>query len=172
MSWIIMFILFLSTALLQSALPGFRIFAQARFPFLLSFVLFYALTRKGAIVLFAAFLAGLLQDSLSIAPLGYSAFLFSVAALIATRFRNLVVPDSPVTAAFFGGVASVLVSAFLYFLFARAELVSCGLGIGLVRVLGTGLMGMICTPFVFYVANELHRCIDVSDKRESPNAIG
>jgi len=170
MTWIIMSILLFSATLLQAMLPGFRVLAGARFPALLAVVLFYALTRKGGIVLIVAFLAGMIQDSMSMVPLGYSPFLFCAAALVAGRYRKLVVPDSPVTAAFFGGIASTAVSACLYFLLARAGMVSCGFAAASLRVIGSGLMGLISAPFVFSAAMGIQRGVNIVDERESPNA--
>ena len=55
---------------------------------LMSVVLYYALTSNRGVMLFSAVIAGLLQDSLSLIPAGYSAFCFGVVGVVLNRLVN------------------------------------------------------------------------------------
>lgn len=171
MTWIIPTILLLAAALGQIMLPGIRGLAGSRWPLLACVVVFYALHRKGAVVLAIALVAGIVQDALSIVPLGYSACLFCVAALPVSLLRRLVVPDSPITAAVFCAVVCMTVTGLLGLLLAASGLHECGFGVGLVRALGTGLLGCASGPVVFLVAGGLHQSVDRLEERESPNEV-
>ena len=105
MTLVVMASVLIVLAVAQAQLPGFVLLAQARFPFLLSIVLYYALNRETGTMLATAFLAGLLHDALSPVPLGYSTALFCAAGWLASRFRRLVITESPITPVFFGSVA-------------------------------------------------------------------
>jgi len=156
---VIMLVLLFAGAFLQMLLPGLAFLGHARVPFLLAIVIYYALTRKTDVMLTAAFLGGLLQDSLSPLPLGYSVFCFVVVGLVIGRFRNLVVSDAPVTQAFFGGSAGALVTLGLYLLLVREGLVACRGGQVVLKVVGNAITGMAATVAAFNTASFLDRLV-------------
>jgi rod shape-determining protein MreD len=72
MNWFLMIIVVLVSAALQVMIPAVVTLGHAKCPILLSVVLYYALHQDSTEMFVAAFLAGLVQDLLSIPPPGYS----------------------------------------------------------------------------------------------------
>lgn len=165
--WMLMSISVLGATLAQALLPGWAMFGQARFPVLLGLVLYYALNHKSWIVILVAFVAGILQDGLSLVPLGYSALLFCVVATVAGRYRRLVLSEAVVTAAFFGGVCSLVMALFLYLLLNQAGTIACSGSLALLRVLGSGVLGTITVPAVFLIMTHLHHELELAGEEDS-----
>jgi rod shape-determining protein MreD len=151
----------------QALLPAPPWLGSARFPVLLGLALYYALNHKPWIALVVAFMAGILQDGLSLVPLGYSALLFCVVATIVGRYRRLVLSEAIVTAAFFGGVCSLGVTVLLYLFLKMNGAVACTGGVGLLRIVGSALLGLVTVPVVFVVMTVLHRSLNLLDEEES-----
>ncbi len=162
-----MVMVMIGATLLQALLPGFAVLGHARFPVLLGVVLYYALHHKLWIVIAAAFTAGMLQDGLGFVPLGYSSILFCIVALVAARYRQLVLSDAAITAIFFGGIASFMVSFALYLLLKTGGYISCSGTTALVRILGSGLLGTITVPVVFICMKHLYLALDLQEKEDS-----
>ena len=165
--WMLMIIAVLGATLAQALLPGWAMFGQARFPVLLGLVLYYALNHKSWIVILVAFVAGILQDGLSLVPLGYSALLFCVVATVAGRYRRLVLSEAVVTAAFFGGVCSLVMALLLYLLLNQAGTIACSGSLALLRVLGSGVLGTITVPAVFLIMTHLHHELELAGEEDS-----
>ena len=72
---------------LQVVVPAFRHMGQPAFPFLLGVVLYAAVNKKARYFVATALLAGVLEDSLSLAPLGCSACAFLAAGGLAVLLR-------------------------------------------------------------------------------------
>ena len=164
---ILMFMVMIGATLLQALLPGWAVLGNARYPVLLGVVLYYALNHKISVVIAAAFTAGLLQDSLGFVPLGYSSILFCGVALVAARYRGLVLSDAPITAVFFGGIASFGVSLILYLLLRSGGLVSCSGATAVMHILGSALLGIVTVPAVFICMKILHRALDIQEKEDA-----
>jgi len=162
--WMLLMLSVLAAVLSQALLPGPALLAGARFPVLLGIVLYYALNHKPWIVIIVAFTAGLLQDGLSMVPLGYSALLFCAAAMVAGRYRKLVLSEAAVTAAFFGGVTNLLLALILYFLLRQGDAIACSGGMAALRIVGSGLLGVITVPAVFVLMTQLHRALDLVEE--------
>lgn len=157
--WMFMLMALLAGTLLQASLPAWPWLGSARFPMLLGLTIYYALNHKPWTMIIVAFAAGMLQDGLSLVPLGYSATLFCMVALVVGRYRRLVLSEAAVTAAFFGGVASVVVALLLYLLLAHEGVIGCSVSSALLRVAGSGVLGMVTVPLVVVVMAHLHRAI-------------
>lgn len=164
--WILMALMLLLATLLQAHLPGVVFLGGARWPILCAVVLYYALNHRRTAGLVAGLVAGLLMDMLSLVPAGFSVLLFCVMAMVAGRYRRLVLPEAAVTAAFFGGVSGLLYAALLYGVLAPGGLQGCPPVLALARVVGGALTGALAAPVVFLVLARLHRGLDVDDKEE------
>jgi len=105
---------------IQTALPAWGFLGGAKLPFLMAVVLYYALTRERGMTLAAGALAGVLQDALSFVPMGYSSAVFCGLALFAGLFRDVVMTESPLTAALFGAGGGLLATLASYLLLAHA----------------------------------------------------
>jgi rod shape-determining protein MreD len=150
-----MVLVLLGASLAQVLLPGWSWLGQAKFPFLLSAVLYYALNHRPGVTVAAAFLAGLLQDAFSPIPLGYSTFCFCAVGLTGAAFRGLVITEALPTHLLFGGAASAAVTLALWGLLAGSEAVAPPAHWGLLKTLGAGVLGMVTTPAVFAAAGRL-----------------
>lgn len=159
MTTIVAVILLVAGAFLQLVLPAPVFLAQARFPFLLAAVLYFALTRRTNVMLATAFFGGLIQDALSPIPLGHSVVLFCAIGFVVGRFRQLVVLDSPVTQWFFGFLAGVAMALGQYVLLTQAGLLVYPAGRLVWRCAGQGLTGAAATWLVFLAATPLDRMV-------------
>jgi len=163
----LMVMVMIGATLLQALLPGWAVLGHARYPVLLGVVLYYALNHKLWIVIATAFMAGMLQDGLGMVPLGYSSLLFCAVALVAGRYRQLVLSDAVITALFFGGISSFVVSLLLYLLLRSGGFVSCSGTTAVVRIFGSGLLGTITVPLVFICMKLLHRSLGLQEKEDA-----
>ncbi len=162
--WMLFCLSMLAAVLTQALLPGLAFLGGARFPVLLGIVLYYALNHRPWIVIIVAFVAGMFQDGLSLVPLGYSALLFCSAALVAGRYRQLVLSEAAVTAAFFGGVTNLVVALILYLLLSRNGVIACSGTAATVRIVGSGILGAVTVPAVFLIMTGLHRSLDLQEE--------
>jgi rod shape-determining protein MreD len=164
---ILMFMVMLGATLLQSMLPGWAVLGHARFPILLGVVLYYALNHEASVAVIAAFSAGILQDSMSFVPLGYSAFLLCIVALIAGHYRGLVLSDAIITALFFGGIAGTSVTFALYLLLRMGDFLSCSASTAALHIFGSGILSVITVPTVFLLMTLMHKALGLRDKEDA-----
>lgn len=159
MTWVVMMFVLIVSAVMQTVLPTCALLGQAKFPFLLGVVLYYALNRETGVMLAAALIAGFLQDALSPIPLGYSTICFCVIGWITGRFRNLIMTESVVTPVFFGAVAGTIVIIMFYALLVREGLIVIPLRRVVLKAVSTGVLGMGCTPIMFLLTGKLDRVV-------------
>lgn len=171
MTWVVMIIMLLCAALMQTAVPGAAVCGQARMPLLLGVVLYYALQRETAVMFVAALGAGLLQDALSPIPMGYSAFCYCMAGWLASRFRRVVLTEAAVTQGFFGAVASAGMTAALFLLMARKGMMGHPLHRLMARILCSGVLGLLSVPLLFLVIGRLDRVVGNVEDREPPHDL-
>lgn len=151
MSLLVMIFALLCGATAQAVLPSWTLLGTARPPVLLSVALYYAMTRDRKMMLTAALLAGLLQDALSLIPLGYSSILFVVVASMVSRFRELVFVYRGMTHLILGAMASAVVTlglGALLVLNGQISFYAAGL---LSRMLGALVIGALLTPVIFRI---------------------
>lgn len=153
-------------AVLQAVLPTWSWLGHASAPLLLGVVLYYAIVHTRGTMLCAAVIGGLLQDSLGMIPLGYSAFCFCVAALTVARFKDLVFVHEAITHMVFGAVAAGLVTFVLYGLLAGSGQVALRPGWGMLKVVGSVLLGGVVVPLEFELMESLDRMLGNLETRE------
>ncbi len=153
--------------LLQAHLPGISLLGGIRWPILISIVLYYALNHRGVAGALCALGAGLLMDCLSFVPIGFSVLFFCLAAWLSDRCRQWVLPDAVVTSMFFGGLSNLLYAMFLYILLLRNGTHYGLILTGILRIFGSGLLGALTAPVVFFVLSRLHKSLDLGDKEEN-----
>lgn len=166
MFWILMSQVLLAATLLQAHLPGVAVFGGARWPVLGCVVLYYALNHRPRAGLVAGLAAGVLLDMLSRVPVGYSIFVFCTTAMIAGRYRRLVLTEAAVTATFFGALSGLLYGSLLVVFLAHGRLAGSPPLLVAARLLGGGVLGGATAPLVFVVLTRLHRALDLEDKEE------
>ena len=163
----LMFLVLTGAVLLQAALPGWALLGYARPPVLLAVVLYYALNHRLWVGILAAFIAGMLLDGMSFVPLGYSALLFCIVALIAGHYQKLVLSDAVITAVFFGAAGSLLTGGVLYFLLSSENLIACSGGTAALKIFWGTVLGAITAPVVFVAMKLIHAALDLQDKEDA-----
>ncbi|MFC1497092.1 rod shape-determining protein MreD [Verrucomicrobiota bacterium] len=159
MTWIVMVFVLLCAAVIQALLPGCAFLGHAKFPLLLMVVLYYALNREVYVMLIAGFMAGFIHDSFSLMPLGYSSACFCIIGFVAGCFRKLIMADSFIAPVFFGALAGVLATIGFYALLAMGSFIVSSAGLVVMKTIGTGILGMVCAPIVFYVIGRFDRLV-------------
>lgn len=150
---VILAVLLVMAGLSQDLIPGPLVLGQVKAPMLLALVLYYALAHSRTTLLWAAILAGILQDSLSLVPIGYSVLVFCLIGLGARRFRSVLFTRSLATAILVGGIASPLALGSIQLLLKLGEDWSGGSWGGTVmRLVGAAIMGLLTTPLVWGIA--------------------
>ncbi len=158
MTWVVMAISIGLAGMLQLLLPGPLWLGQAKWPLLLGVVVYYALQHDAEVLWPAALLAGFLQDALSPSPLGVSSGCFLLAGWAIARLRPLLLVDSVVTQAFFGGVAAFGVGL-LWQLWLRDGRDGLSAWNALHRLAGLGVEGALSAPLMFWMTGGLDRMV-------------
>jgi rod shape-determining protein MreD len=154
----IMALLLLLAALAQSLVPSVASLGSAKMPFLLGVPIYYALVHRRGMVVAAALLAGILQDSMSPLPVGFSGLCFVVSGLAIHQAREVLFRDSPFTVAVLGAGVAAVGTLMVYVMLrlgtetAAVPLWWLGLTMG-----GNGLLGIVAVPLVWWVAGSLDR---------------
>ena len=163
---LLLFMAIIVGAVAQAVFPTFRWLGQANAPILLGLVLYYALAHSRGTMLQAAIFAGLLQDALGTIPLGYSSFCFCIAALVVSKFKDMVFAHKLVTHMLFGALASGAVTLALYGLLAATGLVvMLAPGWTVLKVAGSMFLGAMIVPIEFELLAELDRMLGNTEGR-------
>ena len=162
-----MILLLAAGSIIQTMLPAYAILGEVKIPILLSFIIYYSLNRNIPSMLIAALLAGILQDSLSLSPLGYSSAIFIFTGWVISRYRGLVVADSFMTPIVFGAISGITVTLMQALLLAHNGAINISPFWILLRMLGSGFLGALITPVIFLLSKALDRSIGNTDIREN-----
>ena len=155
MIWLVMIFMTVAGSFLQAAIPSLACLGQAKAPFLLSVVVYYALNHDTGTAAVSGLLCGLAHDVMSFIPVGQTALVFLVIAVIIGRLRSFVHGDEMFTAALFGGLAA-MVSVFAgYHLLSRIDLISISCGSLWHKAFGSLLLGAGVTALVFVLMRRL-----------------
>ncbi len=141
----------LSAAVIQAMTPAFRLAGESTLPLLLGIVVYYALHEEGRWVLLAGLTAGIFQDSISLMPLGYTAFCFSAGALVIRSFRDVMVIDAITTHMLLNGLLNGLTTLVLYLLLLNDGTVQVSFTWLLLKLAGAGILGMMAGPLMYRV---------------------
>lgn len=150
----LLFLLLAGTAL-QAFFPALRWLGHASAPVLGAIVVYYTLFRGGPMMLAAALLGGLFQDSLSLIPIGYSSFAFAAGALIIERYREIIVLQSPLTHMVLTSALHAGVTAFLAVMLVHGDLIAWQPGWLLLKVAGAAALGLVTGPVIVGLAHLL-----------------
>lgn len=165
MTWLVMIVAMLAAVVLQVYLPGHPALGFARCPLLLGIVLYYALCRPTATFAVAACLCGVLLDSASQIPLGFSCVCFLLLGFTAGRFRELVLVEAFVTQAFFGAVSALLLHLAQFAYLRGSGEIAVSFGAALHKAAGAGILAALVTPLVFLVLRVVDAGVGVVQRR-------
>lgn len=144
MSAVACLLVILLDALLRLALPGWL--APAPPDLALFTAIFLGLRARDTGALYVAIFLGLLQDCVSVWPIGHFAFLYGASAYLASRLRRYVPPDSSISVSV-AALFCALVAAFAGL--ALAVVSSRGSVAGLPNALARAGVGAALAPALF-----------------------
>ena len=155
-------------ALFQSLSPAVSALGLSKPPFLPAVVLYYALVHSRGMTILAAIQAGIIQDSMSLFPVGYSSLCFVVFGLVVMETRETLFRDSLFTVSALGALLSALTTLALYGMLSLNSLADdmpfwwVALKMG-----GNALLGLAIAPAVWWIASTLERHVGliVADER-------
>lgn len=138
-------------ASLQTLLPSPSWLGSHEWPVLLALILYISLRSDRLGMLYAGVLAGLLQDSFSLAPLGVSLPFFLLISLGMYAIREEVFADHVLTYAIIGPVAGLLQTVYFTIVFTATGLRPFAAGPLAIRLLAGLLLSAVTTPLVFLI---------------------
>jgi len=145
-------------AALQASLPALAGLGGAKVPLLCALVICYALSHNTPMALGVAFAAGILQDSLSLTPLGLSSAIFGVVVLVVASFRDLVLHRSYFAQFVLGSIGIALAGAALFFVLSLSGAVICATGLATLRIVLASLVGGgLVVPLVHCLLHRLDK---------------
>ncbi len=155
MNWVVMGFLLLTAAALQAVVPA-RFFPLGQPPpFMLGLVIYYSLTRPVRFALVTALVAGLIRDSLSLVPLGYSSFCFCVTAWFVNRVRGDVFTHQPITWVLTGAVSGAGMFLVMAMLLVHAGLIADVWQRLIGRTVWAAVLGAVTVPLVSRAAEAI-----------------
>ena len=142
---------------LQGVMPAWQHMGQPAFPILLGVVIYAATNKKTGYFLLAALIAGVLEDSLSLVPLGSSVLAFLVAGWLALRLRTHFFADKASHAAWFGALCAAVATGAMALLLRGQGLLALPPRDVLWRMAGSALLGLVVMPVLFALMRGLER---------------
>ncbi|NCA83001.1 MAG: rod shape-determining protein MreD [Opitutae bacterium] len=150
---------------LQVVVPAFRHMGQPAFPFLLGVVLYAAVNKKARYFVATALLAGVVEDSLSLAPLGCSVFAFLAAGGLAVLLREDFYADKARTVMGFGALCAATSTGAMALLLRLKGLVALSGGEIFWRMAGSAVLGAVLIPLLFGGMRGLERLLGTWEDR-------
>ncbi len=149
---------------LQVLVPAWRHMGQPSFPFLLGVVIYAAVNQKRRYFVLAALLGGLLEDSLSLAPLGFSACAFLVAGGLAVLLRADFFAYRARMVSGFGALCAAAATGTMALLLRAQGLVAMtGRDIAW-RMAGSAVLGAVVVPVGFGLMRGLERVLGIGEE--------
>lgn len=146
-------------SLTQLFLPSWPVFGGIKPPVLVAFVLYYALHRAPRGMWIAVFWAALLQDGLDLGGFGPALIGFPIIGVLAHRVRLEIFVDGAVTqmvCGALGAMVAMLMAVFIYTLNGQRPF---HFGMAFLRVMGSGLLGLVALPLVSLTMNYLENTL-------------
>ncbi|MDR0994542.1 MAG: rod shape-determining protein MreD [Verrucomicrobiota bacterium] len=151
---------------LQVLVPAWRHMGQPMFPFLLGVVLYTALNKKPRYFMAAAILAGILEDSLSLAPLGSSACAFLAAGSLAILLRVDFYTDKVRTTMCFGALCAATTTGTMALLLRSKQLILFSGNDIAWRMAGSTMLGAVLIPVWFWGMRSSERLLGTWEDRD------
>ena len=153
--WLVAFAITLA-AVLQTEAGAWSYLGEAKPPFLLAVVLYFALMRGNGPAMAAALLAGLVQDALGHGRLGVSMWCFAAVAAFVGQSRDKLFPRRTSTHMLLGAGAGAFVVALSYAFHLMDGTIWWPMRAMLAKLCGTVLLALAVVPLTF-------RAIDLLD---------
>jgi len=155
----LMLILITLGALLQQSLPGVALFGGMKPPILASMALYHALHKGTPDLWMAVFFAALLQDGLDLGPFGPALLAFPGMGLVAYRIRNEIFSDGLITLLVLGAGMGFITAFTALVIYSATGQRILPPGLGLLRLFGSIVLGMLTLPLVSHTLKRLEAMI-------------
>ncbi len=142
-------------ALVQLFLPAWPIFGGIKPPVLAAFALYYALHRSPRGMWIAVFWAALLHDGLDLGHFGPALIGFPILGVLAHRVRHEIFVDGVVTQMIFGALGGMMAMCITILIYTLSGQRPFHFGYMLLRIAGSGFLGMLSLPLVSLTMNKL-----------------
>ncbi len=149
---------------LQVLVPAWRHMGQPAFPFLLGVVVYAAATKKRRYFVATALLGGILEDSLSLAPLGFSTCAFLVAGGLAVLLQADFFVYRARTASWLGALCAATSTGVMAGLLRLKDLVALSASDMAWRMAGSAFLGAILVPVLFGLMRGLERRLGIREE--------
>lgn len=150
---------------LQVLVPAWRHMGQPAFPFLFGVVLYAALNKKARYFVLTALAGGVLEDSLSLAPLGYSACAFLAGGGLALLLRADFFADRATSVMGFGALCAAASTGTMALLLRTKGLVALTGGEVFWRMAGSAVLAAVAMPALFGLMRALERRLGTWEDR-------
>lgn len=165
MSVLLLVFWLLVAATFQALAPAWGHMENPAFPILPGVVL-YAATHKGARdFVWVALAAGVLEDALSLAPLGYSSLAFMAAGGVAMALREDFYPSKTTVAMVLGGLCMAVSTGVMAGLLKAKGLTGMPAGAIFERMAGSALLGAVLIPVLFGLMRGMERRLGTLEER-------
>jgi rod shape-determining protein MreD len=151
---IFMILVIAAGALCQLFLPAWPFFGGVKPPVLAALVLYYSLNCAPREMWIAVFWAALLHDGLSVGRPGPALIAFPVIGYLAHRVRLEIFVDGLVTQIIVGALGAMLSMFAAILVYALNGERPFHFGYALVRLFGSGILGMATLPLVAFTVNK------------------
>lgn len=167
MNLLVMLFLMIGGALIQAVVPASPALGQAKVPALAAIVVYYALARQRSDMLWAAIMAGLIQDGLGLIPFGYSSFALCLMGLMVARFKDLVFVHEMLTHMLFGVLMAVGSTLILFVLLTSTGLIEMPVSQAFHKAFGAALLGAVATPLIFRGCTRMDRLMGLVETSDT-----
>lgn len=151
----LMIVTIFTGALAQLFLPPWTLFGGAKAPVLASFALYYALHRSWRGMWVAVFWAALLHDGLDPGAFGPALLAFPIIGILAHSIRSEIFVDGVITQMTCGAIGGVLATFITVLVYAVSGERPLHAGHVTLRLIGSGLLGMVTLPLVSWAISTL-----------------
>lgn len=149
---------------LQVLMPAWRYMGQPAFPFVLAVVLYAAMSKKSRYFVMMALLGGILEDSLSLAPLGFSGCALLAAGGVATLLRADFFTFRATAVSVLGALCTAVATGVMAMLLHVKGLIVLTPAETGWRMLGSALLGAIVVPVMFRLMQALERRLGMREE--------
>lgn len=163
----IMIFLLLVGALIQGLIPAAAWLGLSKPPILQAVALYYALIYPRGMAVTAAILAGVIQDTMSLFPVGTSSLCLVVFTLFVVQTRETMFRDSFLTVAVLGASMAAFTTFGLYGMLSLNSLAAdMPLWWVALKAGGNALLGLMVAPLVWWMADTLERHVGLTRAEE------
>ena len=149
MSILVITLLLLIGAALQTLLPAWAFIGSLEWPVLTGLLIYISLRTDRARLTYASLLAGVIYDAFSPAPLGTSMPFFLLLGAGLYALREEVFADQLVTYSVLGLLAVILKTLYFAVVFSASGLRPLQPGLLLIRLAGGFILGALTAPLVY-----------------------